>query len=225
MEEIGEAGDKSLVGAVAPDNEIFAYGVRKLPLWQIVARLGDPSFSPDEVLADLKGKVDAIEYILGEFDTVVSRDPSRNPAWLDRYYYAITEMRQTLNNNRERLRKRIVEIMTEKQYERLPGNTFSVKLKRTNPSIQMPLDPILKREMPPTAMDYEKWPKFVKMERKYVWDKDAMHDYRKANGDKLPEGFPGKVIENFWPDFVLNIPETLSRPKKRGKNHEIRERS
>ncbi len=84
------------------------------------------SFSPEEqagMVDDLGDKVDSYKYIIDKFDSEITRIS-------DQISY-LCDTKQSLANNKEKLRELMAYHMREKGFEKLPGKIWNVALRNT----------------------------------------------------------------------------------------------
>lgn len=183
---------RELTAALASADEDLAFG----------------DFDPEQVVGEIKEKVDAIKAVLDRMEVV--------SGWLDEQAKPLLKQARTLGKNAERLHKYVAEQMRANGFDSLPGNVWKVRLKENQPSL------IVERE--PTALDFQKWPNLVKMQRYYEWDNAALKQFildadpDTEWGAKLLNDLPARVIRKLKIEFRANIPEQLE-PKKRGKKN------
>lgn len=172
-----------------------------------------PDIDFEAMLGDLKDKVDDLNYVLLRMETVAS--------FLKDYVAPINKKRASIERARERLRDYVAKSMRgdflpqdqRQRIERIPGNVYFVRL-RDNP-------PALGLKRPATAVDFEKYPNYVKMERIYSWRSDIIkHDlaaghYFDNEGKAHPaaECEFAEITRGCWPEFKLQVPAVLEKKK------------
>lgn len=218
-------------GAVAPScaSEVNE-PEKKRTLLELVATLGemdealaDPEFDPETFIQGLRDKVDNTHMIIGRMETVAG--------WLKAVATPLRKKASTMLNNKKRLEAYVAKCLLVERDCRaelgestasisIPGNIFKVRLRINPPSLEIDRDKVKIRAQEvykATAEDFEKFPAFVTVQRRYLWDTQAIKMTLMAltkAGKPLPEGLPARLTRGFKGEFVPNIPEVLEAKKK-----------
>lgn len=170
--------------------------------------LASTEFDPAALLGDLRDKVDGIRMVHERMESVAQ--------WLKDQAKPLTDKARTLEKNRQRLREYVATTMAANHFHRLPGNTWRIDLRDGPPSVQTDYEP--------SSADYLRWPKYVKIETKFVWDKETLRTdlttgrvipAEVIDGDASEHPLPARLHVGQWPDFKPNVPEQLERKKKK----------
>lgn len=165
--------------------------------------LADPNFDPEQLLGDLRDKVDGCQAVIERMETVST--------FLRLMVAPIAKRASTLMTNRARLRDYIGRVMEEQKFHALPGQMWKLRLRESNPALE------ITREAPCGPQDYADFPGFVVMTRSYSWDNAKIKDALLNDPKSIPPELPARIIRGCWPEFVPNVPEQLETKKKRKK--------
>lgn len=139
---------------------------------------------PEEILGDLKDKVDAIYTVLERLE----READRLDSIAEDFKLAARRVKE----NRERLKEYVRFTMTAQGFEKLPGNHWRLQLQKTAPSLAV--------EREATADDLLANPNLVKRTVSYAWDKNAVKEHIAAGGSFGC----GKLVEGKTVRFYIN---------------------
>lgn len=131
----------------------------------------------DEALAALGAKVDALQYVVDQFESYAQRTAARAAA--------LASKASAAKNHAARVRNRLLDQMEFYKFERLPGVEFAAeRVRASKPAVQVNRNP--------TAADMLTLREFVKEQpAEYVWIKDKLCEALKAREESpLPEGSP-----------------------------------
>lgn len=164
--------------------------------------MGATDFNPEALVGQLKGKVDALKFVLDCMDARASYLKAEVAA-------PIVKKARAIDNNRDRLRDYIAFCMEVGKFETLPGDVYRVDLQRTPDRVTL--------SRPPKPEDMQAYPGMVKVrvERVYSWDGFAIESALKKGGI-LADDFPGKLESTPFVKFHVNTHEKLA-PKPKGK--------
>lgn len=192
--------------------------------------LAAPDFDPEKLVGDLRDKVDGIQSVLGRMENVA--------AWLKDMAKPLQDKARAITNNHDRLRKYVAQVMKEHNFQTVPGHIWKVTLRESPWAMSM-----LRAA---SALDYERFPGYVKMVRSYEWDTEkiksdalaGMISVQQVNDAQAPlalvkevkntdDGIsvvatenlvvPAKLTQGHWPDFKVNVPESLESKKGKKK--------
>jgi hypothetical protein len=159
--------------------------------------LSDPNFDPALLLSDIRDKVDAIHFVLERMDAV--------SAWLKDIAAPFLSKSKTITSNHARLRSYVVHVMQQNQFHALPGEKVKVTLMNSPPSL------VMEREA--SSLDYQAYPEYVQIERRYKWNTEKIKEDL-LKGKELPE-IPGRITQGQYPRFHPIVPEKLESKKQK----------
>lgn len=139
-------------------------------LKQIDDDLNPEDFKPEEVVGDLKDKVDAIKWRIDTWNA----EADALDAWVEQ----LKRRKESMLKKSDRLKEYVVSEMQKHGYETLPGEMVRVDLRKAQPS--------LKIDTVADATAYLLYPGFVVQKTSYMWDKT-----------RIKESIEGESLELF----------------------------
>lgn len=121
----------------------------------------DEFFDPEKIIGDLHEKVDAIKY---HIESCEAQADMIEAEWISK----LISKRDALRNMAENTKKYLREQMILNQWDELPGKMFRAKLQNSMPSLEIPYEP--------TAQEALRFPKYVRQDTTYKWNKDLIKE-------------------------------------------------
>ncbi len=118
-------------------------------------------FNPEEIVGDLRDKVDDIKHVLDRLEG--------QERWCRDRAAPFQKAAQAIARNRERLKNYVVWAMQQEHFQAVPGNEWKARLQDNPASLEM-LQP------EPTALDYRDYPDYVEPIRRYEWKTSAIKE-------------------------------------------------
>lgn len=194
----------------APTENTSAEPPKKLNFMELLATLNrsddmlsDPNFNPEELLGNIREKVDDIKFVKDFFGSRIT------------YYKEIiaefSAILQSLKNNEERLNAYVLASMKQSDFLKMPGNKFRVD--------HISFEKFgIDREA--TADDKIEMPELVEVKRIYSWKKEAVEAAFEAA--KLPDDTIAskRVVEycKFFPNTNVKYKAGVLKEKKESKD-------
>lgn len=126
-------------------------------------------FDPEELIGDIKDKVDAIKWQIDEW---LAKAESIQLKWID----PLNDRRRALEGKAQRLKDYVAYCMARDGFEKLPGNAFGASLRKATS---------VETETAPGPDEAMTMPAFCKTKVTYAWDKTAIAEALKS-GRELP---------------------------------------
>jgi hypothetical protein len=176
--------------------------------------LADPDFNPAKLAADLRDKVDRMEYFINQFAR-----PRRETYKKVGQGYIKTGV--AMENNIKGLQAYIVENMRAEKLKK--GDSYPGNLKR----LQLMQNPDrFEIDSEPGPAFHLKYPQFCQVEviKSYKWDYEAVEQAFKDK--KLPEEIVAKVKDgSYYPQFFNNVkPKPKSKKVAKKTTKKVREK-
>lgn len=163
---------------------------------------------PEKLVGDLRGKVDAIKYVLDRMEAEEKLCREQAKPW--------NKAATALKKNHERLKDYVEYWMKREGFEELPGNTRRAFLKNEAERLEM-----LKGA--PDVFDYQRYPDYVKPVRGYAWDHEKIEADLKSGKLVFPPPAEGeeprppfaKLVRGQHVEFPIKKPPMLEKASKR----------
>lgn len=174
--------------------------------------------SAEVVAGDLKDKVDAIKVVIDRLEFQAE--------WCRQKADPFMKSAYALERNVKRLREYVLYQMQQGEFDTLPGNTYRAQLQNNPPSLEL-------TQPECSALDYQRYPNYVKQIRFYEWDKTAIKDAliskrRDVIEECATSGVPAPNDRSFTAEaipfaklaigqqlrFYVNLPEGTKKGKK-----------
>lgn len=131
---------------------------------EFLDQIPDEEFSPEklaELQLDIKDKVDAIAHKLKDFERQIE-------FYEEEYIRPWTKARDAIRKRMEGLRKYVHQQMSEKGYDKLPGNHWRVQFQKSAPALRFHVDPSPQLYLNPDYRDY------LVQDVTYRWNAEAV---------------------------------------------------
>lgn len=139
-------------------------------LQKIDDEMAPEDFNPEEIVGDLKGKVDAIKW---RIDSWYAEANTIDEQWIA----ALEKRRNALRKKAEKLEAYVKGQMLLHGYDTLPGEMMRIDLRNSQPSVE------INKEAGPE--DYLQYTNFVLQKTSYNWNKKAVKEAIQS-GAELP---------------------------------------
>lgn len=141
------------------------------------------SFDPAQLVGDLKDKVDSIKFKIDEWE---SQAKNLDENWIK----PLTQKKKMLEKKADKLREYCAFVLRRDQIEMLPGNAFSLKLRKSE---------AVEVDREPNPIEAVNFIDLVNTTITYAWKKKALADKIKAEG---PLEW-ARIKNNFSAQFVV----------------------
>lgn len=146
-------------------NDLTPDATPQIPLHELVQRMSDCDVGRVDIalegpqLAELiKTKIDQIAFVFDRFDA--------GELFLKEKAAQISQMRERIRTNKERLKLYVISVMQAEGFTRLPGNETYCNLQKAKPSVETTREP--------DEHDYLANPDLVRAKVTYEWNKEAL---------------------------------------------------
>ncbi len=145
---------------------------------------GEVEFDPQQVVGELKDKVDAIHKVLGRLKAEQNR--------LMEEAEKIAAAGRDMQRQHFRLTEYLAFAMRSQGFDKLPGQMWRVQFQKSAPSVQI--------DREPAPDDFIANPAFVNRTVRYSWIKDEIKAYI-ARGNEFPDA---KIVQGQYLKFYVN---------------------